>query len=135
MIKEDIMNMSINDCIRLLEKKDAEIEKLKRKVETLGRKCNKYEKKLTVLHFGGEENIPKKEENKSKVTFREFAGNKGYGYYAYIDGEEFVIGANYPREGGILYHGEYKGDDTPYLNTVKKENLKLYNSIVKYYGY
>ena len=136
MTKEDIMNMSINGVIRLLEQKDAEIDKLKRKVESLGKKCNKYEQKLTIMHFGGEENIPKKDKNHSNNTNRTFAGsNFNFGWYAYVENGDFVIGEERGREGGILYRGEYKGDDTPWMNEIKRENIKLYNSIVKYYGY
>jgi hypothetical protein len=135
MDRKDIMNMSINDCIKLLEKKDAEIEKLKRKVETLGKKCNKYEKKLTALHFGGEENIPKKDKNHNKDSNRTFAGSDFYcGFYALIEDGQFVIGEERGREGGVLYRGEYKGDDTPYMYNIKRENIKLYNSIVKYFS-
>ena len=135
MIKEDIMNMSINDYIKLLEEKDAEIEELKRKIESLGEKCNKYKKKLTTMHFGGEENIPKKNKQHSKTTRRQFAGFKGYGYYSFVENDDFVIGEERWREGGELYRGEYMGINTPYMNDIKNENLKMYNSIIKYYGY
>lgn len=58
----------------------------------------------------------------------------GYGYYAYInDNGNLVIGEERGREGGELYRGEYKGENTPWLNEVKKENIKLYNSIVRYF--
>lgn len=136
MNREDIMNMSINDCIRLLEQKDAEIDRLKRKVESLGKKCNKYAKKLTIMHFCGEENIPKKDKNHNNNTNRTFAGSDFYcGFYAMVENGEFVIGEERGREGGVLYRGEYKGDDTPWMHEIKRENIKLYNSIVKYYGH
>lgn len=135
MTKENIMNMSINDVIRLLEQKDAEIARLNSKVETLGKKCNKYEKKLTAMHFGGEENIPKKEKKHNKHTRREFAGFHGFGYYAFVENDVFVIGYEGNREGGTIYSGEYKGMDTPYMRNIKSESPKLYNSIIKYYGY
>lgn len=134
MTKEDIMNMSINDCIELLKQKDSEIEKLKRKVETLGKKCNRYEEKLTTIHFGGKENIPKKNKQPSKTIHRQFAGFKGYGYYSFVENDEFVIGEERGREGGELYRGDYLGCNTPYLNNIKIENPKMYNSIVKYFG-
>ncbi len=58
----------------------------------------------------------------------------GYGYYAYVDdNSKLVIGEERGREGGELYRGEYKGENTPWLNEVKKENVRLYNSIVKYF--
>lgn len=54
-----------------------------------------------------------------------------YGYYAFIDRNgDFVIGEERGREGGELYRGVYKGENTPWLNDIKKENIKLYNSIV-----
>lgn len=135
MTREDIMNMSINDIVRLIEQKDAKIKGLEMKVENLGKKCNKYEKKLTVMHFGGEENIPKKEKKPSKTAHREFAGFHGFGYWACVENDVFVIGYEGGREGGTLYSGEYKGIDTPYMTDIKSENPKMYNSIVKYYGY
>lgn len=135
MTREDIMSMSINDIVRLIEQKDAKIKGLEMKVESLGKKCNKYEKKLTVMHFGGEENIPKKEKKHSKTTNREFAGFHGFGYWACVKNDVFVIGYEGGREGGTLYSGEYKGVDTPYMTDIKSENPKMYNSIVKYYGY
>lgn len=135
MIKDDIMNMSPNDCIELFEKQYAEINRLNKLIEKLGKKCNKYQKKLTVLHFDGEENIPRKNKKHSKITHRQFAGFKGIGYYALIKNDEFIIGEERVREGGILYRGEYKGADTPYINDIKNENLKLYNSIINYFGY
>lgn len=58
-----------------------------------------------------------------------------FGYYAFVDRNgQFVIGEERGREGGELYRGEYKGEITPYLNSVKNENIKLYNSIVKYFN-
>ena len=58
-----------------------------------------------------------------------------YGYYAYLDKNgKFVIGEERGREGGVLYRGEYKREDTPFLYDLKEENAKLYNSIVNYFG-
>ena len=65
-----------------------------------------------------------------------FSGSSfDYGYYAYLNTEtgDFVLGEERGREGGSLYQGEYKGDETPYINTIKTENPKLYNSIKKYF--
>ena len=60
--------------------------------------------------------------------------NFKYGYYAFIDSNgQFVIGEERGREGGELYRGEYKGEQTPRLCSVKKENLELYNSIIGYF--
>lgn len=66
---------------------------------------------------------------------RIFAGsNFKFGYYAFVDSNgQFVIGEERGREGGELYRGEYKGSNTPWLNDVKKENVRLYNDIVKYF--
>ena len=58
----------------------------------------------------------------------------GYGYYAYIDiNDDFVIGEERGREGGELYRGEYKGEDTPWLKNIKFEEVTLYNNIVRYF--
>lgn len=63
-----------------------------------------------------------------------WSGSYGYGYYAFVDSNgQFVIGEERGREGGELYRGEYKGEKTPWLNDIKKENVKLYNSIVKHF--
>ena len=62
-----------------------------------------------------------------------FKSTATYGYYAYIENYQFVIGEDLPREGGDLYRGEYKGDDTPYMKAIKKDDPKLYNNIVKYF--
>jgi hypothetical protein len=65
-----------------------------------------------------------------------FAGsNFKYGYYAFVDSNgQFVIGEERGREGGELYRGEYKAEKTPYMHDIKKENAKLYNSIVRYFN-
>ena len=65
-----------------------------------------------------------------------FAGsNFKYGYYAFVDSNsQFVIGEERGRDGGELYRGEYKGEKTPWLNDIKKENTKLHNSIVRYFN-
>lgn len=65
-----------------------------------------------------------------------FAGsNFKYGYYAFVDSNgQFVIGEERMREGGELYRGEYKGEKTPWMHDIKKENAKLYNSIVRYFN-
>ena len=65
MNKADVMNMSPNDYVRLIEKKDAEIQRLKKIVEEvtenirvvgkqntrLKKKCDRYEKKLSELYL------------------------------------------------------------------------------------
>ena len=66
---------------------------------------------------------------KVKKIFK--GSNFDFGYYAFVDKNgEFVIGEERGREGGELYRGVYKGKNTPWLNDIKKENIKLYNSIV-----
>lgn len=65
-----------------------------------------------------------------------FAGsNFKFGYYAFVDSNgQFVIGEERGREGGELYRGEYKGEKTPWMHEIKKENVKLYNSIARYFN-
>ena len=65
-----------------------------------------------------------------------FAGsNFNFGYYAFVDrNDQFVIGEERGREGGELYRGEYNGEKTPWMHDIKKENTKLYNSIVRYFN-
>lgn len=69
----------------------------------------------------------------SKYVFS--GSNFDYGYYAYLDSEtgDFVLGEERGREGGPIYQGEYKGDETPYMKIIKVENNKLYNSIKEYF--
>lgn len=67
---------------------------------------------------------------------KRFAGSingNEIGFYAYMENNKLVIGEERWREGGVLYRGEYKGESTPYLRDIKEENVKLYNSIVKYF--
>jgi hypothetical protein len=70
-----------------------------------------------------------------KMLFKgSWSGSYGYGYYAFVDSNgQFVIGEERGREGGELYRGEYKGENTPWLSDIKKENIRLYNDIVKYF--
>ena len=66
---------------------------------------------------------------------RHFKGSTdqyGYGYFAYIEDGQLVIGENWPREGGVTYRGTYR-DAAPAMATLKDNATKLYNSIVKYY--
>ena len=62
------MSMSPNDYVKIIEKKDMEIQKLKKIVEEvtenikivgkqnarLKRKCDRYEKKLSSIYLNGE---------------------------------------------------------------------------------
>lgn len=66
-------------------------------------------------------------------TFKGSKGNNGYGYFAFIENGELVIGENWPTEGGITYQGDYAGAYKA-LKTLEKEAPALYNSIVSYYS-
>lgn len=59
-------------------------------------------------------------------------GSDKYGYYAYIEDNQLVIGEDWPREGGTVYQGTYK-DSGEWLEVLKKEQPVLYRSIVDYY--
>ena len=66
----------------------------------------------------------------SRITF----GNSiNHGWYAYVEDGVFVIGRDCLADYGDKYRGEYKGEDTPYLNEIKKHYLKAYNKIIKYF--
>jgi hypothetical protein len=123
--KDTIVGMTPNMCIQLFQEQQREIERLTRLVEKQGKKCNKYQRMLAAAHFGGEDKIPRKEKPSPC-----FAGSKGNAYHAWYENGEIVIhyGLYEP------YRGEYKGDDTPYMNDIKKEQIRLYNSIVKFFA-
>ena len=53
-IQEKIMNMTPNDCAKMIIEKDKKIEKLENTVEKLRRKCNRYEKKLSSIYLNGD---------------------------------------------------------------------------------
>lgn len=55
-----------------------------------------------------------------------------YGYYAYIEDGLLVVGEDWPREGGTIYKGSY-ANAFDVLNTLRLEEPKLYDNIVKYY--
>lgn len=63
-------------------------------------------------------------------TFK--GSSEAYGYYAFIEDGELVIGEHWPREGGDTYRGSYAGA-TKQLEELKREAPKLFNSITKYY--
>ena len=54
-------------------------------------------------------------------------------YYAYLKDGLLTIGYESGREGGILYCGEYKGENTPFFGNLKAKNRVLYNSITEYF--
>ena len=64
-----------------------------------------------------------------KITF----GKEQWGWYAYAHNNILVIGESFPHEGGDLYCGAYKGEDTPYLMELKAACPRIYNKIVKYF--
>ena len=57
-----------------------------------------------------------------------------YGYWAFLDNEGMlVIGEERGYYGGQLYRGPWKGEDTPYLSDIKKEQPKLFSKITNFY--
>lgn len=131
--KDTIMGMTPNMCVKLFEEQQAEILRLTRLVEKQGKKCNKYQKMLAAAHFGGEDKIPskKKQAGNSRHTF---AGFRGSGYYSFFDNGELVIGEIHHRGSHELYRGKYRGSHTPYLREIKQANLRMYNSIIKFFA-
>lgn len=66
-------------------------------------------------------------------NFENSKDNYGYGYFAYIEDGQLVIGENWPREGGITYRGTYR-DATKRLQKLKTEDELLWQNIESYYG-
>lgn len=64
-------------------------------------------------------------------TFKGSA-SAGYGYFAYIEDGQLVIGEDWGREGGILYKGPYQTAHVA-MATLHIKAPKLANSIDKYY--
>ena len=57
-----------------------------------------------------------------------------YGYWAFLDNDGMlVIGEERGCYGGQLYRGTWKGEDTPYLSDIKKEQPKLFSKITNFY--
>ena len=57
-----------------------------------------------------------------------------YGYWAFLDNEGMlVIGEERGCYGGQLYRGPWKGENTPYLSNIKKEQPKLFSKITNFY--
>ncbi len=65
-------------------------------------------------------------------TFKGGRDSYGYGYFAYIEDGKLVIGESWPREGGVIYRGNYLGA-VRVLELLKVEAVALYNSIEKYF--
>ena len=57
-----------------------------------------------------------------------------YGWYAYAEDDIFILGDDYPHEGGELYRGEFKEDKIPYLNEFKRDCPRAYNEAVEYFN-
>lgn len=57
-----------------------------------------------------------------------------YGWYAYAEDDIFILGDDYPHEGGELYRGEFKEDKIPYLNEFKMDCPEAYDNAVKYFN-
>ena len=67
-------------------------------------------------------------------TFKGSEGLTGYGYYAYIEDGQLVIGGDWGREGGILYKGPYAHVDNHTMRMLENNAPKLYKSIIEYYN-
>lgn len=66
---------------------------------------------------------------------RTFKGSAspGWGYYAYIEDGELVVGESWPREGGDLFRGSYSCLPEHILEELNKQAPKLYKSITTYF--
>lgn len=68
-------------------------------------------------------------------TFRGGKGLHGYGYYAFIEDGQLVIGEDWPREGGDLFRGTYEeAAKRGWLATLLVDAPNLYNDIEKYFN-
>lgn len=66
-------------------------------------------------------------------TFKGSA-SAGYGYFAYIEDGQLVIGEDWGREGGILFRGTYEeAVKQGWLNKIWRQRSKLSYSIEEYY--
>lgn len=70
----------------------------------------------------------------SRVYFKKLGSINRYGWYAYAEDDVFVLGEDYPREGGELYRGKFKEDKIPYFNKFKRECPEAYDKAVKYFN-
>ena len=67
-------------------------------------------------------------------TFKGGCDKWGYGYFAYIEDGQLVIGENWDREGDILYRGPYAHVDKHTMRMLENNAHKLYKSITEYYA-
>ena len=65
-------------------------------------------------------------------TFK--GSNFSFGYYAFIEDGKLVIGEERGREGGIIYHGDYKDVSYQVMYNIYKDAPKLHRSILEYYS-
>ena len=65
-------------------------------------------------------------------TFKGGQDTYGYGYFAYIEDRQLVIGEDWPHEGGVLYRGTYEGA-TGYFDELKRKAPDLYDDIEEYF--
>lgn len=135
---EDILNMTSKQILNILNKQAEENARMAQKIETMGRKNNRLKEKLTVQHFGGKENVPKRTTPKRSKHI--FAGSKMECYsrfpsdkhwWAFYENGMLTIGNLAVT--GIIYCGPYLGDDTPGLSQIFQDKPKLYNSIKKFF--
>jgi hypothetical protein len=69
----------------------------------------------------------------NKVYFKVLDVNE-YGWYAYAEDDIFILGDDYPHEGGELYRGEFKEDKIPYFEKFKRDCPESYNNAVEYFN-
>jgi hypothetical protein len=131
--------MTPKQILNILNKQAEENARMAQKIETMGRKNKRLTEKLTVQHFGGVENVPKRNAPKrskrhyfkgSKINvYDRFPSDKGW--WAYYENDMLTIG-NSPVT-GTIYYGPYLGEDTPGLSQIQKDKPKLYNSIKRFF--
>jgi hypothetical protein len=64
--------------------------------------------------------------------FKDGRDRNGNGYSGYIEDGMLVLEYDDPRSGGCYYRGSYEGA-TKHLDSLKREDIRLYNAIEKYY--
>lgn len=60
-------------------------------------------------------------------------GDSNWEFWGFIDNEGILTIGKGGWGHEILYYGPWKGENTPYLSEIKKEQPKLYSKIVDYY--
>ena len=64
--------------------------------------------------------------------FKGSKGINGYGYYAYIENAQLVIGESWPREGGETYRGSFEDIPAHYVRELEEKATALINDIRRY---